>query len=58
MIHQWFEFGYFSFELSGNEMSKLNSSDYDVVVLGVGSMGSAACWFLAAGGHRMRICHP
>ena len=33
--------------------AKGNSGHYDVVVLGVGSMGSAACWFLAAGGQKV-----
>lgn len=30
-----------------------NSQHYDVIVLGVGSMGSAACWFLARQGYRV-----
>lgn len=30
-----------------------SSGHYDVIVIGVGSMGSAACWFLASRGHRV-----
>jgi len=29
------------------------NNHYDVIVLGVGSMGAAACWFLARRGHRV-----
>jgi sarcosine oxidase len=29
------------------------SNRYDVIVIGVGSMGSAACWFLADRGHKV-----
>jgi sarcosine oxidase len=31
----------------------MSSSHYDVIVIGVGSMGASACYFLAAGGHRV-----
>ena len=40
-----------------------NRGHYDVIVLGVGSMGSAACWFLSRQGYRVLgleqfdICH-
>lgn len=32
---------------------KLNSNHYDVIVIGVGSMGAAACWYLTQRGQRV-----
>ena len=29
------------------------SNNYDVIVIGVGSMGAAACWYLAKGGYKI-----
>ena len=34
-------------------MSTTPSTHYDVIVIGVGSMGSAACWFLARRGQKV-----
>lgn len=36
-----------------NPLSETNSHHYDAIVIGVGSMGSAACWFLANRGYKV-----